>query len=186
MLSFVICYSRQSDAKEALLIGCLKSIRLHAPRARILLASWDRDLKPTPNVDVVPMLGPFCRKRGIEACLAVAAFSSRKPGAFVLLDADVLFTSSDCIGRGMAALAEGKVYFPICTKLHEDGSPDEPWDCAYGTVFLTAEDYWNAGAWKEKFNWGEDDREFFGQLRFRAVRDQPVGLYHQWHEGTRW
>ncbi len=129
------------------------------------------------RIRIVPVPGRFSRGLGLN----VAARNATSDNLF-LCDADIL-VSSEAIARGRELLRQGKVSFPICQYVHEDGRLAFWQGHGFGLVFIHREHLNAAGGVPEFESWGGEDDLLRDRLKhgIGVVRERTAGLLHQWH-----
>lgn len=111
-----------------------------------------------------------------------------------LCDADMILPV-DFVRRFYEGVGERKAWFPICFSLRKAQpptiDPDFGWwrDTGFGMAGFRKEDYLSVGGHDEKFNtYGEEDIDLFRRTKasgILTVRENCVGLFHQWHQKTK-
>lgn len=141
--------------------------------AALARASW----RPGVSIGVHPIRDTaFSRGRGLNIAAQHAVNDT-----LLFTDADILFTS-DAINRGLAACAERRAWFPVCSAELEKGG--RRWrENGKGIVMCTKNMFNTSGRWDEFTTWGMEDRLFFEQVAKsnKVLREHDAGVVHMWH-----
>lgn len=122
----------------------------------------------------------FTRGGGRNRAVEIA-----EDGIIFFLDADMLFTARDVIDNTYKHVAEGKVYFPMCSDYNDITHKAYLRREGTGNMGIDKQLFDNCNyPYLEKNTWGgEDDKMFnyFSKNKKIATRDYTCKFFHQWH-----
>lgn len=126
----------------------------------------------------------FSRGSGLD----LAAKIARNQGISSLFfcDADMYFTRRYIFERAYEALANNRIFYPVCFSFTQVDHQRGYWrDSGYGMVFMNTDVYFNSSRWKHNVSWGYEDNDLYKNFSNQnIVRLNCPGYFHQWHPNS--